>query len=430
MLPQLRNVNLTAVPDCGVPCLAEGLYHTACSLTNQTCLCFEPSYNDWVTACVKSNCTVRNQLRTARATNVGCGIEPTSDYNSFMVPEVIVFGFSTLFFFLRLANRASRMAPWGWDDTTSSIAWVFCLFFLGIGIAEVKLEASKSLWAREFWQIDNALFVFWLSAAFYTIALGLIKSSILFLYIRIFRDPSFQRFIWATQLFNLLLVISFTVCDFLECEPLSYFWQSWDLEHKGTCFNINAFAKTHSGINIALDVWMIILPATQVWKLNMSVRWKVEAMAMFAVGIFLTIATCIRLESLNYFHKDPTNIKSYFPVAIWTVVELNIGVVASCMPAARLYVAKTTTDFARSLGWTRFSEGSRPTYEDSNPPSFIKRRSERFAAKLRCSLPALPTGLGGTHFVKTVNRDLPESEHRPADFESHVELVDVESKGS
>lgn len=48
---------------------------------------------------------------------------------------------------------------------------------------------------------------------------------------------------------------------------------------------MNAFAYAHSGINIGLDVWIIILPIHEVWKLNMSVRWKLQAMTMFAVGI-------------------------------------------------------------------------------------------------------------------------------------------------
>lgn len=58
-----------------------------------------------------------------------------------------------------------------------------------------------------------------------------------------------------------------------------------DLEHEGTCFDVNGFAFAHSGINIGLDVWMIILPAAQVWKLNMSFKGKLGVMAMFTVGI-------------------------------------------------------------------------------------------------------------------------------------------------
>lgn len=61
---------------------------------------------------------------TQRATKIGCGVDPIIEGpENFMLPEIIVFVASTVFFILRLANRATRMAPWGWDDTTISIAW-------------------------------------------------------------------------------------------------------------------------------------------------------------------------------------------------------------------------------------------------------------------------------------------------------------------
>lgn len=49
--------------------------------------------------------------------------------------------------------------------------------------------------------------------------------------------------------------------------------------------DINALAFAHSGVNIVLDVWMLVLPAAQVWKLNMPLLKKLEVMAMLAVGI-------------------------------------------------------------------------------------------------------------------------------------------------
>lgn len=119
----------------------------------------------------------------------------------------------------------------------------------------------------------------------YTLTLGLIKTSILFLYLRLFPDPKFRRTVWATQAFNLLMVGSFIISDFLQCQPISFFWESWDGEHTGRCFNINALAWAHSALNIALDFWMLYLPATQVWSLQMKVRKKIGVILMFGIGI-------------------------------------------------------------------------------------------------------------------------------------------------
>lgn len=99
------------------------------------------------------------------------------------------------------------------------------------------------------------------------------------------------------------------------------------------------------------------------------------------------------------------------------------------MPAARLFIAKTASDIAKSTGFTRFSESARPSYDHSRRSSYIKRRSARTAAaaaRMRGSLP----GHEGTHdfdgddFVE----HQPDCEmQRPRDA-SQVELVQVDSR--
>lgn len=113
----------------------------------------------------------------------------------------------------------------------------------------------------------------------------MIKISICFLYLRIFSTSTLRKVLWGTQIFNILLIVAFLCADFGQCVPLSYFWLAWDKEHSGSCFNINAMAYAHSAINIALDIWMLILPATEVWRLNMSSKKKLSVSAMFAIGI-------------------------------------------------------------------------------------------------------------------------------------------------
>lgn len=48
---------------------------------------------------------------------------------------------------------------------------------------------------------------------------------------------------------------------------------------------VNAMAYAHAGINIALDVWMLYLPATQVLNLRVSFKKKLGIMSMFGLGV-------------------------------------------------------------------------------------------------------------------------------------------------
>lgn len=170
--------------------------------------------------------------------------------------------------------------------------------WLAGSILEERYGLGRDIWTLEPWRISEFLKVFFVFEVFYTLTLGLIKTSILFLYLRLFLDPKFRRTVWATQAFNFLLVGSFIISDFLQCQPISFFWTSWDGEHSGRCFNINALAWAHSALNIALDFWMLYLPATQVWSLQMKVKKKIGVILMFGIGILWVPCYYLRITDV------------------------------------------------------------------------------------------------------------------------------------
>lgn len=240
------------------------------------------------------------------------------------VLRYLLFFVGLLFFAMRLASRAMRLAPWGNDDTTIVMSGVriphhcfgsnirrhnhadssthpklLAAGWLAGSILEERNGLGRDIWTLEPWRITEFLKVFFVFEVLYTLTLGLIKTSILFLYLRLFPDPKFRRTVWATQAFNFLMVGCFIISDFLQCQPISFFWQNWDGEHSGRCFNINALAWAHSALNIALDFWMLYLPATQVWSLQMKVRKKIGVILMFGIGI-LWVPCRLRVTRVCY----------------------------------------------------------------------------------------------------------------------------------
>jgi hypothetical protein len=66
---------------------------------------------------------------------------------------------------------------------------------------------------------------------------------------------------------------------------MAVFWDGWKEKHpKGILLNSNAIGISHGGLNVALDVWMIILPMTQLWKIGIKPKKKLGIMSMFGVG--------------------------------------------------------------------------------------------------------------------------------------------------
>lgn len=152
-------------------------------------------------------------------------------------------------------------------------------------VATHKTGFGRDIWTISFDQVSEFLHIFYIFECLYVVTPGVIRMSICFMYLRLFPDAHFRRWIWGTQSFNIAFTIAFLAAGLAQCRPLSTFWLNWDGEHPGQCVNINAMVRSHAAINIALDLWMLALPASQVFGLMMSKRKKIGLMVMFGVGI-------------------------------------------------------------------------------------------------------------------------------------------------
>ncbi|KAJ0104205.1 CFEM domain-containing protein [Diaporthe amygdali] len=333
-------MDYTSMPSCGLECLVASLSQSACSSTNETCLCLDKGFNNVVESCVAGNCTIRESLTIKNITATTCGLPVRNQTVTINVLRYVLFLLGLFFFAMRLASRAMRLAPWGHDDTTIVISGLLAAGWLAGSILEERYGLGRDLWTLEPWRISEFLKVFFVFEVLYTLTLGLIKTSILFLYLRLFPEPKFRRIVWATQAFNFLMVGSFIMADFFQCQPISYFWESWDGEHSGHCFNINALAWAHSALNIALDFWMLYLPATQIWSLQMKLKKKLGVILMFGIGIFLTLTSIIRIQTLVSFANTKNPTRGFFATVTWSYIEITVGVMVACLPGARLFVAR------------------------------------------------------------------------------------------
>ena len=78
--------------------------------------------------------------------------------------------------------------------------------------------------------------------------------------------------------------IAFTTATALQCIPIRIAWERWDGEHHGKCINLNADAWASAGVNIVLDLIVMVLPMRELSKLAMSRRRKFGIMLMFLGG--------------------------------------------------------------------------------------------------------------------------------------------------
>ncbi|KAL2279609.1 hypothetical protein FJTKL_13298 [Diaporthe vaccinii] len=220
--------NLTGVPQCGVSCIISSLPTSSCALTDYTCLCLDQVYNSAVTNCVILGCAVKDQLVVKRITATNCNL-PIIDRGPIVtILQIVVTIIQDIFFIIRIASRILKLAPWGPDDTTIVVAWVLQNVFLAGGIIANQNGLGMDIWFVPFNQITNFLQIFFVFEVLYTLTLGIIKISICFLFLRLFPERRIRRYLWATQLFNVTVIVVYVIVDLAQCQPMSYFWDMWE----------------------------------------------------------------------------------------------------------------------------------------------------------------------------------------------------------
>jgi hypothetical protein len=106
---------------------------------------------------------------------------------------------------------------------------------------------------------------------------------------------AFKRLIWGTFALLTAFLGASIMTVFLQCIPLSQFWDLTLLPHEKNCINTTAFFYSTSVFNIVTDVWILLLPVKLLWRVQRPTFQKVVLLGVFAVGSFACIASCIRL---------------------------------------------------------------------------------------------------------------------------------------
>lgn len=79
-----------------------------------------------------------------------------------------------------------------------------------------------------------------------------------------------------------IMIIGLTIT---QCDPISYAWTRWSETGLGACRNVNAQTYATAAINIIQDIGVLALPLPSVYKLQTTIRKKLQLFIMFSVGI-------------------------------------------------------------------------------------------------------------------------------------------------
>lgn len=343
--------SIAELPSCALLCLETAIEQSTCLATNETCICTNVPLQTQVTLCVTESCTIIEGLTTKNITETTCGAPVRDKSGYFNAISNTFAGLSGAVVALRVVSKLVTGAEFGLDDYS-----IFVAFASGIpsSVLEVHGLTSNGL-GRDIWtvaprHITDYLRSFYVMEVLYFAQVFLLKLSILFFYLRIFPAPPFRRLLWMTVIFDILFGAVFILGAIFQCQPISYYWTQWDGLHKGKCLNVNGLGWANAIISILLDVWMLGLAISQLVHLQLHWKKKVGVGMMFTVGTFVTVVSILRLQSLVQFANSTNLTWDNLPVAMWSTVEINVGLICACMPSIRILLVRV---FPRILGTTK-----------------------------------------------------------------------------
>lgn len=173
---------------------------------------------------------------------------------------------------------------------------------------------------------------FWLFQIFYKFTLFLNKLAFLALYLRLFPTPRFRIVTIATIAVVSAGTCSFVISTVFQCIPVEAYW---DHSLGGTCVNNKAVRWSWAAFNTLLDVWVCLMPLPVIHRLQMSPLKKAGVMVLFGLGLFVCVASGIRMVAL----EDSTTTKDRtwgsFSTLAWSSIEASVGLICTCIPYLR-----------------------------------------------------------------------------------------------
>lgn len=219
---------------------------------------------------------------------------------------------------------------------------------------------------------------FFLFQLFYKCVITFNKLAFLLLYLRVFQIHSFRLICLASIAFVITGSFSFITATLFECTPISY---NWNRATAGHCINNSAFRWSWAAFNTLTDVWVSGLPIPFIQRLQMTATKKLGLIILFALGLFVCVASAIRMKALvaSTHAKDTTWDSA--PAFLWSYIEAAVGLICTCLPSLRWLLSRALPFLSAS------SESSRatPRYWPGRSSERSRRRSGGGAAAARAA---------------------------------------------
>ncbi|KAF3004320.1 hypothetical protein E8E13_009303 [Curvularia kusanoi] len=249
-----------------------------------------------------------------------------------LVANFLLVGLAAVLVSLRFLARRVRRLPIWWDDIAAVVSLVLTSGVLGMHVSYANHGMGYHITELP---LANITFIAKQLVAYqivYIAAICSVKLSYLFFYQRTFPTPEFRKWVWICMGIVLAYWSGCMLQAFLICRPFEMNWNP--TIPGGHCANYNVAFATTGVLNAITDLIIMAFPTPLISRLHLATGAKVGLIAIFAIGLFVTGVSIIRITVLlNVNFSDLPY--TMHDAAFWSVVEPAVAIINCCIPLLR-----------------------------------------------------------------------------------------------
>lgn len=252
---------------------------------------------------------------------------------------------STAAVVLRIYTRLCILHIFGSDDVVMGISQILSLAAaLTIGL-ETKWGLGRHKWMMKDYEYTPYMKSFYCSVVTYNVAICVVKISIMLQYRRIFSSSGVQKLTMIMLVFETCWAITLSVLLPLVCTPVVAFW---DRSVEGTCLNQLAIWYVMASVNLVTDFIIFSMPLPVIKSLQLPRKQKLMLTFVFCLGFLTCIISIYRMQTLKLAARTGDATWDNTAAAVWSYLELAIGVLAACLPTLKPLFARMVPHLFRS----------------------------------------------------------------------------------
>jgi len=224
------------------------------------------------------------------------------------------------------------------DDFLAAVCLILFTAYGAVGIAGVYTGVGRHVYDLPPAGIKASLKVWYICEIIYAVTATALRVTVGIFLLRIISRKTHRVIIHTLNAIGVAYGACYLATIVFQCIPLSYFWERLDMQGNGICFDANVSVKMTIGASVVAAVidWSFgLLPIWILWSVQLSNRRKIMVCVLLGLGVCASTAPIVRLPYLAGLLNNADFLWATTDVAIWSVVELGIGLIVISLPACR-----------------------------------------------------------------------------------------------